>query len=82
VRNKTQIALAVFLFDMHDANSNQINATEFSLIQTFITYRSNAHLYRTTSIFLEKLGLDSVEQLPPLAPFLPDDVDEIADAQR
>ncbi len=43
---------------------------------------SGAHLYRTTAMFLEKLGLDSVEQLPPLAPFLPDDVDEIADAQR
>jgi segregation and condensation protein B len=43
---------------------------------------SGAHLYRTSSLFLEKLGLDSVEQLPPLAPFLPDDVDEIADAQR
>jgi len=43
---------------------------------------SGAHLYRTSNLFLEKLGLDSVEQLPPLAPFLPDDVDEIADAQR
>jgi segregation and condensation protein B len=43
---------------------------------------SGAFLYRTTILFLEKLGLDSVEQLPPLAPFLPDDVDEIADAQR
>jgi segregation and condensation protein B len=43
---------------------------------------SGAFLYRTTTLFLEKLGLDSVEQLPPLAPFLPDDVDEIADAQR
>lgn len=35
---------------------------------------SGAYLYRTTSVFLEKLGLDSVDQLPPLAPFLPDDV--------
>jgi segregation and condensation protein B len=43
---------------------------------------SGAFLYRTTSLFLEKLGLDSVAQLPALAPFLPDDVDEIADAQR
>jgi Predicted transcriptional regulator containing the HTH domain len=43
---------------------------------------TGAHLYRTTTLFLEKLGLDSVEQLPPLAPFLPDDVDAIADAQR
>jgi segregation and condensation protein B len=38
---------------------------------------SGAHLYRTTSLFLEKLGLDSVEQLPPLAPFLPENLDEV-----
>jgi segregation and condensation protein B len=43
---------------------------------------TGAHLYRTTGLFLEKLGLDSVDQLPPLAPFLPDELDEIADAQR
>jgi len=43
---------------------------------------TGAHLYRTTTLFLEKLGLDSVDQLPPLAPFLPDDVEEIADAPR
>lgn len=43
---------------------------------------SGAFLYRTTTLFLEKLGLDSVDELPPLAPFLPDDVDEIADAPR
>jgi segregation and condensation protein B len=43
---------------------------------------SGAFLYRTTSVFLEKLGLDSVEDLPPLAPFLPDDVNGLADAQR
>ena len=42
---------------------------------------SGAFLYRTTTLFLEKLGLDSVDELPPLAPFLPDDVDEIANAQ-
>jgi segregation and condensation protein B len=40
---------------------------------------SGALLYRTTSLFLEKLGLDELEQLPPLAPFLPDDVDAVAD---
>ena len=39
---------------------------------------SGAYLYRTTSLFLEKLGLDSVAELPPLAPFLPDNVDEVA----
>ncbi|QGN49252.1 SMC-Scp complex subunit ScpB [Micromonospora sp. WMMC415] len=43
---------------------------------------SGAHLYRTTTLFLEKLGLDSVADLPPLAPFLPDDVEELADATR
>ncbi|MGC9669741.1 SMC-Scp complex subunit ScpB [Planosporangium sp. 12N6] len=42
---------------------------------------SGAFLYRTTPLFLEKLGINSVEDLPPLAPFLPDDVDEIANAQ-
>lgn len=41
---------------------------------------SGAHLYRTTTLFLEKLGLDSLDQLPPLAPFLPDDVEALADA--
>ncbi|GAA2531113.1 hypothetical protein GCM10010201_33320 [Pilimelia columellifera subsp. columellifera] len=41
---------------------------------------SGAYLYRTTPLFLEKLGLDSVDQLPQLAPFLPDNVEEIADA--
>jgi segregation and condensation protein B len=33
---------------------------------------SQAILYRTTNYFLEKLGLSSLEELPPLAPFLPD----------
>jgi segregation and condensation protein B len=41
---------------------------------------SGAFLYRTTTLFLEKLGLDAVTDLPPLAPFLPDDVEEMADA--
>ena len=43
---------------------------------------SGAHLYRTTRLFLEKLGINSVEDLPSLAPFLPDNVDEIDLAQR
>ncbi len=30
-----------------------------------------AVLYRTTSAFLEKLGLDSVDDLPPIAEFIP-----------
>ena len=33
---------------------------------------SGAFLYRTTSYFLERLGLSSIEDLPPLAPYLPD----------
>jgi segregation and condensation protein B len=33
---------------------------------------TGAHLYRTTTLFLEKLGLDTVDELPPLAPLLPD----------
>jgi segregation and condensation protein B len=32
-------------------------------------------LYKTTPLFLEKLGLNSLEQLPPLAPLLPDHTD-------
>lgn len=35
-------------------------------------------LFRTTEMFLERLGLSSVEDLPPLAPLLPD-VDSIDD---
>ena len=36
-------------------------------------------LYRTTEMFLERLGLTSIDELPPLAPLLPevDDIDEI-----
>jgi segregation and condensation protein B len=33
---------------------------------------TGAILYKTTSFFLEKLGLNSVDDLPALAPFLPD----------
>ena len=43
---------------------------------------TGAILYRTTALFLEKVGLDSVGELPPLAPFLPDNVDEIDGALR
>ncbi len=39
---------------------------------------TGAHLYRTTTYFLERLGLSSVEDLPEIAPFLPEmaDVDD------
>jgi segregation and condensation protein B len=33
---------------------------------------SGAILYRTTSVFLERLGLTSLDDLPALAPFLPE----------
>ena len=33
---------------------------------------TGAHLYRTTGYFLERLGIDTVEELPALAPYLPD----------
>jgi segregation and condensation protein B len=35
-------------------------------------------LYRTTELFLERLGLSSLEDLPPIAPLLPD-IDTIDD---
>jgi segregation and condensation protein B len=41
---------------------------------------TGAHLYRTTSYFLERIGVTSLDQLPELAPFVPDmedlDLDE------
>jgi len=42
---------------------------------------TGAILYRTTGYFLERLGLASLEELPDLAPFLPDDVDDVADGE-
>ena len=35
-------------------------------------------LYRTTELFLERLGLSSLEDLPPIAPLLPE-VDAVDD---
>ena len=45
---------------------------------------STATLYGTTPSFLERLGLDSLEDLPALAPYLPevDVLDEIAEGGR
>jgi segregation and condensation protein B len=39
---------------------------------------SGAHLYRTSMLFLERMGINSVDELPELAPFLPDDLPEEA----
>ncbi len=45
---------------------------------------STATLYGTTSYFLERLGLQSLDDLPALAPYLPevDVLDEIAEGGR
>jgi segregation and condensation protein B len=41
---------------------------------------TSAILFRTTSYFLERLGLAGLDQLPELAPFLPDQLDDEPDA--
>ena len=41
---------------------------------------TGAILYRTTDYFLERLGLASVADLPELAPFLPEDIEDEQDA--
>jgi segregation and condensation protein B len=41
---------------------------------------TGAILFRTTSYFLERLGLAGLDQLPELAPFLPDQLDDEAEA--
>lgn len=47
-------------------------------------HESGAILYATTTYFLERLGLGSLDDLPALAPYLPevDVLDEIAEAGR
>ena len=37
-----------------------------------IEHETGAILYRTTNYFLERIGVNRVEDLPALAPFLPD----------
>ncbi|HWL35231.1 MAG TPA: SMC-Scp complex subunit ScpB [Frankiaceae bacterium] len=39
-----------------------------------------AHLYVTTPYFLERLGLNSLDELPNLAPLLPVNVDDLSDS--
>lgn len=43
---------------------------------------SQAVLYRTSSYFLERLGLNDISELPELAPFLPDDVENIEETTK
>ena len=40
---------------------------------------TGAILYRTTRYFLERLGLASLDDLPDLAPFLPENIEDIED---
>ena len=44
-------------------------------------HETGAHLYQTTTYFLERLGLKSLEDLPPIAAHLPmpDNVEEVLD---
>lgn len=39
---------------------------------------TGANLYRTTAYFLERIGITSIEELPELAPYLPD-MDDLED---
>ncbi|HEY1618564.1 MAG TPA: SMC-Scp complex subunit ScpB [Streptosporangiaceae bacterium] len=43
-------------------------------------HETGAILFRTTGYFLERLGLPSLAELPELAPFLPDHLDDEQDA--
>ncbi|MEO3867262.1 SMC-Scp complex subunit ScpB [Nonomuraea sp. B12E4] len=43
---------------------------------------SQAVLYRTSSYFLERLGLRDLSELPELAPFLPDDVENLEETTK
>ena len=40
---------------------------------------TSAILYRTTGYFLERLGLAGLDDLPDLAPFLPENIEDIED---
>jgi len=43
-------------------------------------HETGAILYRTTGYFLERLGIASLGDLPELAPFLPDQIEDAEDA--
>jgi segregation and condensation protein B len=53
------------------------------LVEDFGTdHETGAILYRTTGYFLERLGMASLDELPELAPFLPEDIEDIEDNER
>ena len=41
-------------------------------------HASGAHLYRTSNFVLERIGVTSLDELPELAPYLPD-MDDLVD---
>jgi segregation and condensation protein B len=43
---------------------------------------TGAILYRTTGYFLERLGMATLDELPDLAPFLPENIEDIEDNER
>ncbi|MEU4832077.1 SMC-Scp complex subunit ScpB [Streptosporangium sp. NPDC023615] len=43
---------------------------------------SQAVLYRTSSYFLERMGLRELDELPELAPFLPDDMESLEEQKQ
>ncbi|QPK80467.1 SMC-Scp complex subunit ScpB [Schaalia sp. ZJ405] len=49
------------------------------LVEDVGQQESGAHLYATTPMFLEKMGFNSLDELVPLAPYLPDsaELDEL-----
>lgn len=49
--------------------------------QAGTTQATGAILYETTDLFLEKMGMNSLEELAPLAPYLPED-DELDDVEK
>ncbi|MBO0804700.1 MAG: SMC-Scp complex subunit ScpB [Nocardiopsaceae bacterium] len=43
---------------------------------------TSAILYRTTGYFLERMGMASLDELPDLAPFLPENIEDVEDNER
>jgi segregation and condensation protein B len=43
---------------------------------------TGAILYRTTGYFLERLGMANLDELPDLAPFLPENIEDIEDNEH
>ncbi len=49
------------------------------IAETGLDQETGAHLYGTTTYFLERMGLNSLDELPEIAPLLPDMADLDAD---